>query len=233
MADGASDIVAAEFVLGTLDPVERTAFLRLMARDPATVAAALAWQERLAPLALALPPVAPPETLLPRIEGALGFRPVAANDNRVRWWQAATVAATMVAAVGLGLAYRQERRVVPVAIPVASAPAPAHLTAIAALSEHGSPPMLFVTYDRAMGRIDVVPVAMSGDAAHSLQLWLIQGKAAPRPLGLVDPSRTARLPMSAPIAPGAAFAISREPIGGSPTGLPTGPVLGTGAVVSL
>jgi anti-sigma-K factor RskA len=35
------------------------------------------------------------------------------------------------------------------------------------------------------------------------------------------------------IAPGATLAISIEPLGGSPTGLPTGPVVATGVVARV
>lgn len=236
MADEDFDSLAGEYVLGTLDAEERRAFLRRLGRDPGAVSAVVAWQERLAPLALALEPVEPPATLFPRIEAALdGARPMAANDNRAGWWRAAAIAATMVAVVGLGFAFEQRRPLVPepASTPIAAATASARFTAVAALSEKGQTPVLFVAYDRATGRIEIVPSAVDADAAHSLQLWLIQGKAAPRPVGLVDPARAARLRAPDHVLPNATFAVSREPVGGSPTGLPTGPVLWSGSIVAI
>ena len=52
------------------------------------------------------------------------------------------------------------------------------------------------------------------------------GGATPRSLGLLDPLQEISLPIGSELAtPNAALAVSLEPAGGSPSGLPTGPVL--------
>jgi len=71
------------------------------------------------------------------------------------------------------------------------------------------------------------------DATRSAELWVIAGDGVPHSLGLL-PAGGGRMPVSsanrARLAAGATLAVSLEPIGGSPTGLPTGPVVATGAL---
>ena len=67
-----------------------------------------------------------------------------------------------------------------------------------------------------------------------LELWVIAGEDAPVSLGLV-PQQVDRIRYTLPpnisgLLSGATLAVSREPQGGSPTGAPTGPVLGTAPI---
>ena len=182
---------AGEFVLGTLPPEERRLFLRRLAREPAAVEAVQSWQERFAPLALAIPPVQPPVELERRVMEAIGIAPVvpaASNDNQAARWRIATAAASLVALVAAGLALRPYETTMPVprVNPAAVQPISLRTTAVAALSAEGQTPGLFVTYDKVTGRMRVIPVGLTPDEAHSYELWLIEGKNAPKPMGLVD-----------------------------------------------
>ena len=82
-----------------------------------------------------------------------------------------------------------------------------------------------------------LPAAFSGDATRVPELWLIPPDGRPRPVGLLRADRGVTLslpPELAVLATGkAVLAVSLEPPGGSPTGLPTGPVIGTGPLTSL
>jgi anti-sigma-K factor RskA len=215
------DLAAAEFVLGTLDSSERREFLRRLATDPAAVAAAADWQARLGPLALTAPEAIPPATLWPRIDAALEFAPRAANDNRPTRWRAAALAAGLIALAMTGIAWRE----------ASLAPSP---PAIAALSEPGGAPALLVTYDARASRLRVMPVNMAAQPGRSLELWMIAGQAAPKSMGVLAAGGGS---MAQRIAEGEMadlqFAVSSEPIGGSPTGAPTGPVLWSGKLVRM
>lgn len=230
---------AGEFVLGTLPPDERRLFLRRLAREPAAVEAVQTWQERFAPLALAIPPVQPPVELERRVMEAIGIAPVvpaASNDNQAARWRIATAAASLVALVAAGLALRPQETTMPVprvSPNAAVQPISLRTTAVAALSAEGQTPGLFVTYDKVTGRMRVIPIGLTPDEAHSYELWLIEGKNAPKPMGLVDAKTGAERRIGTTMAAGATFAISREPVGGSPTGAPTGPVLFSGPLVAL
>lgn len=235
MADPDLDHTAGEFVLGTLDTQERTAFLRVMARDPEAVRAVADWQEKFAPLALGLAPVAPSAGLYPRIEASLdGPTPaVPANDNSTGWrWTA--LAASLVALVSVGVAVRQASIVPVTPAPLIQRQLVAYEpTAIGALAGKSGTPVLFLTYDEKTGRVKVVPAKVDADAAHSLELWLIQGGGAPKSVGLIDPDKSAQLKLPTRAASDAVFAVSQEPLGGSKTGAPTGPVLWTGSLLKL
>ncbi len=70
----------------------------------------------------------------------------------------------------------------------------------------------------------ISPEIFSVPAGKSAELWLIAPHQAPKPLGLLDAH--AALAVARPHGTGLVLAVSLEPPGGSPTGLPTGPVIG-------
>jgi anti-sigma-K factor RskA len=230
MADE-TDALAGEYVLGTLDTAERRAFQRRLLTDPSAVAAVAAWQDRLSPLLVMIPDADPDPALWSRIDG----NGMAANDNgALRRWRLATAAAALIALVSTGIALR----------PSTPAPAPAPQVAqqtpsplfqsVAALSEQGGAPALLVTYDPAGKTMRVMPVNVTPRPGHSLELWVIAGKAAPKSIGLMHESgATALDKMVLDMQQQMTIAVSVEPKGGSPTGLPTGPVIYSGQMVSL
>lgn len=225
------DMIAGEYVLGTLDDSERKAFQRRLLTDPVAVAAVAAWQARLSPLLLALPEVPAPAGLWDQIEARA--RP--ANDNGIlRRWQVATVAAALVAIVSTGVALRPQSAP-DAAVQIAQAPAPSPLyQSVAALSETGSAPALLVTYDEKTKKMRVTPVNVSPRPGHSLELWAIAGKAAPKSIGLMqDKGATALDRLALDLAQDVTIAVSVEPKGGSPTGSPTGPVIYSGRMINL
>ena len=81
-----------------------------------------------------------------------------------------------------------------------------------------------------------MPGPMPIPAGKSAQLWAIVGTdPAPHPLGLFHAGRRraveADAESPAPMPAGTTFAISIEPLGGSPTGAPTGPVVGSATLI--
>jgi anti-sigma-K factor RskA len=217
-------------VLGSLDAAERRAFQRRLLTDPAAVAAVATWQDRLSPLLLTVPEATPPAGLWTRIETGGG----PANDNgRLRRWQAATVAAALVALVSTGVALRPGPAPLPVPQVAQQTPSPL-FQSVAALSEQGGLPALLVTYDAGRKMMRVMPVNVAPRPGHSLELWVIAGKAAPKSIGLMrEDGATALDRMALDLQQQMTIAVSVEPKGGSPTGLPTGPVIYSGQMVSL
>ena len=61
---------------------------------------------------------------------------------------------------------------------------------------------------------------------------MIGGDGVPKPMGLLAAQGTSRMTLAADqrrqLADGMTLAVSVEPIGGSPTGKPTGPVVASG-----
>jgi anti-sigma-K factor RskA len=95
-----------------------------------------------------------------------------------------------------------------------------------------------VNVDIAAEEITVRPLGDLTLADQSYELWLVPGSSAqPRSLGLITAGSDRTVPISAELGTAvpqaAAFAVSLEPAGGSPTGHPTGPVLYQGSILPV
>jgi anti-sigma-K factor RskA len=107
---------------------------------------------------------------------------------------------------------------------------------VAVLQRDVGGPAFLLTVDVNDRTLTVRRVTSSAEAGKSYQLWLVSDKfPTPQSLGVVGPGEFTR-PASltgydAETINTATYAVSLEPQGGSPTGLPTGPVLFTGKLV--
>ena len=227
------DALAAEYALGVLEGEDRTRAERLMDTDPAFGRLVEAWNNRLSPLGRLAADASPPPDLWSRIETSVappattqaappGASPVpAANDNtvplrRVRFWQAGTgLSLAIAASLALFLVLR-----------------PAEPPRVAVLAPlQGGQAVLVATLD-AGGGLTIRPngtIAVPTD--RDLELWSLP-KGATRPISLgVLPAAGRQL--TARLAPDTQLLVSLEPRGGSPTGLPTGPVLYGGTLTAV
>ena len=222
-----ADRLAAEYVLGTLRGPARRRFEALLPAHAALRAAVSAWQARLAPLAAAIEPVEPSEAVWPALERRLfaASEPTAPRGgwHRLALWRGIAALAT-VAALGLGVVATQAPPVAPPIVVVLEAN-PETQGVLAARF------VASVTPDgRALVLRPIAPVALQ--AGRALELWSVPGQGAPRSLGLVS-ARGATTVLRTRLLDGtAAFAVSLEPAGGSPTGAPTGPVVSVGKLQS-
>lgn len=225
-----ADRLAAEYVLGTLRGPARRRFDTLLPAHPALRAAVARWQDALVPLAASVKPVAPSPRVWQGIENRLFAERRAANDAPSvpkRWWQsvlpwrAATGFATAAALV-MGIALTLPKPAQP---PVLVVLAPSDAAAGAALQN-----ARFVASVSADGRGLVLrPIeTLSPGPQRALELWAVPGKGAPRSLGLVAGEGATKVIRTELLRDTAAFAISVEPEGGSPTGAPTGPIISVG-----
>ncbi|MCX7890053.1 MAG: anti-sigma factor [Rhodobacteraceae bacterium] len=202
--------LAAEYVLGTLPPADRARAESMIASDPAFAASVADWTALLSPLDAAFPEVPPPPGLFERTEARLfpvSARPAPARSS-LRFWLGLLAGGALAAAVALA--------VLP---PVARGP-----VVVAELRAEDRPLVMRASFDAAAGRLTVARVAGPPAAAgRDYQLWLIPAGQAPVPIGLV---REGELAVGlAGLPAGATLAVSDEPLGGSPTGQPTGAVL--------
>jgi anti-sigma-K factor RskA len=202
-----ADIMAAEYVLGTLPHADRLAAETRMRRDAHFALAVERWQARLEPLNDSYVD-APLPNLLPQIEARLFGTLPKKSPFWKSWFAGAAVAATLGLAV---LAFLPGQNVQP-------------LTTLAAENTD-------LRYDVSQRGDDLRITRTAGPAAAAGQVhevWLIVGNATPISLGLIDGA--ALTLATTGLAPGMVIAISLEPTGGSPTGTPTGPVLVTGVI---
>ncbi len=218
------DTTAAELALGVLDGDERAGALRRMIAEPAFAREVEQWRDHFGLLFAGVAASAAPEGVLPRVEAQISDRGVVALATRraANPWKPAALAASVAALAMTAVAFRP----VPVATaPVATAPM---IAAMAAADGSEGQPAL---YDAASGLVKI-PGSLTIPEGRSAQLWAIDGYKAPIPLGIFRESApglyVAEAKMGAVIAPGTKLAITIEPMGGSPTGKPTGAVIASG-----
>lgn len=116
-----------------------------------------------------------------------------------------------------------------------SAPVP-QSRLVAVLQQEPTAPAFLLTVDPQSRSMTVRRLTASPDPGRSYELWLIaNNNRKPQSLGLVGASEftTRPLPQGFDVAalPSASYAISLEPAGGSPSGVPTGPILFKGKMV--
>ena len=94
---------------------------------------------------------------------------------------------------------------------------------------------LLAVYDPAGATLRITRTAGAALDGRVLELWAIQGDAAPVSLGVLPEDGTASIALPEPYrsANGLVLAVSDEPPGGSPTGAPTGAVLAIGQTHEL
>jgi anti-sigma-K factor RskA len=226
------DRLAAEYVIGTLRGRARARFEALQRYDPALRRIVAEWEERLTPLSAAAGELAPPARLWQAVARRIAGSGRGASSGRsLAFWRGLAVTSSafvLILAAFLGVAPRPEP---PMAM-------------VAVMNDDRGQPALVVSWPpmKAMRdpyvRIKVVqehPVMAPGTA---WEMWMLPpGKAAPVSMGLIstDADQTMRLkPALATRMEGAwGLAMSIEPKGGSPTGVPTGPVIFKGQCVKI
>ncbi len=223
-----ADALAQQYAAGTLRAGARRRFEALLPGHPQLRRAVGDWQDRLMPLTASLPPQAPPARVWAGIERRLWpeTRPATtAWWQRLATWRAWSAFATL-ATVALALTLVLPGPALPPVVVVlqgtgGAAGAAATNTIVASVSADG----------RALVARPVMPVSLQADRA--LELWSVPPEGAPRSLGLIAADGSTvllreRLPATLLKGGTAALAVSLEPLGGSPTGTPTGPVLYAG-----
>lgn len=227
------DQLAAEYVLGALTGEDLARARALVESDPRFTAEIARWSGRLSPLLDEVQPATPPAGLWPNIEQQISSpsMPPATSTNviqlrrRVGVWRGIAAATTALAA---SLALVLVTQPPPAAPPVPAAPAPM----VAMLGDEARDMKLVASWDPAQRRLMVAAASdLPADPGHAHELWLIPADGRPRSLGTMSGPKmraTLDLPMARQLGEGVTLALSVEPMGGSPTGLPTGPVIASG-----
>ncbi|MBW5798729.1 anti-sigma factor [Halomonas elongata] len=225
------DMLAAEYVLGTLEADERTEVAQRREHDSNLDARILAWEARLAPLSNEIQAVAPGTDLLERIERRIAVLETEANTGESsttqlvalrrrlgfwRWSTALASAAALILAIVL-------------VVPLDSAPNQSPFVAV--FSQNDQQPAFILTVDLDNRRLNVQPVAAEPLPDRSYQLWIKSAELGPTPrsVGVLNDNLSldanALRDYDPDLLKQATFGISIEPPGGSPTGQPTGPAI--------
>jgi len=222
---GEESLLAAEYVLRLLLPDEERAFERRLQSDRSLLRDVAEWTTRFSGMDSEVEGAAPHR----RVKAALEARLFGAGNGaswlqRIGLWQG--LSAASLAMVGL-LAFQvmQGPQVIP------QERGPIYVSEV--MAEDQSLRILAV-YDGAAGELQLSRTAGAAQPGRALELWAIADGAAPVSLGVLpeDGKAVATLPQGV-AALGLTLAISDEPIGGSPTGQPTGAVLAAGQISEI
>jgi len=224
-------LLAGEYVLGTLDESEHNDLSVRRSHNAQLDQIITAWEQRFAPLALAIKPVEPPAEVFSGLLRRLDSH-VRAGDNivqlqrQVKRWRRVAVGVSALAASLLAYVGFQSLR-----------PAqPDQLVAV--LQQSDTSPAFLVSVDIKSRELTIRSVAAPAQQGKSYELWIVNDKlGAPRSLGVVDTQgatvRRALVTYDSTVVRDAVYAITLEPRGGSPTGHATGPILYTGKLLEM
>lgn len=234
------DLDAAEYALGLLEGDALVEARRREAGDEAFASAVAGWQERLMPLAGEARAVDPDPAVWDRVRRAIADAPEAGSNvvalkRSVAVWRGAAAAAMAVAAaLALVVGLEVAKEPLPQVVEAPRERAPVLMAALASPEEETS---LSVAYDAADRSLTVTPGRLAGAVGHDHELWIIPAGGSPVSLGLIRAGASQRLAVPAEVAPHfrdqSAVALSVEPTGGSRTGQPTGPVVASGALLTI
>ncbi|MCZ4291213.1 anti-sigma factor [Hoeflea alexandrii] len=220
------EALAGEYVLGVLPLAERRRVEERMTRDSDFAALVASWQADLSNLDEAYQPETPHKGVKARIDARLfaeAARPAGGLWGSLVFWRGLALA-SVAAAAAFGI-YTSDLRG-----PSGTGPAP---SLVAELGAPGSSVGLIAALNPEEGAFTITPAAFSPDDGKSLELWLVPGDGVPVSLGLV-PGDGGQLKLDKDlvrkVSDGALLAVSVEPLGGSPTGVATGPVVLSGAL---
>ncbi len=226
------DMLAAEYIMGTLHGRARLRFEYYMAILPALRDTVDAWSEKLHEIDATLKPITPKKHVWKNIERRLGFSKkqgwFSALINSLSFWKLSSALTASFAIVLLSYI---------TLTPIDIEQPPQYVTVINNQQAQSS---WLVSVNLEAERLRIKSVsAQTLTAAKSFELWLLPAtKKAPISMGLIPASGTQELKLSRkllailkhnmPTAVG--MAVSLEPKGGSPTGAPTGPILYQGTI---
>jgi anti-sigma-K factor RskA len=210
------DRLAAEYVLGTLRGRARRRFERWLV-SPQVGEIVKGWEERLAGLEPRLDKVTPPTTVWRGIEDRLELR----RKPATRWL---AIAASLIFATVIGFYVLRQPPVTPELATTQKA-----LIQENAQTIYWSVELLGDNQELAVH----VQATHALEAGKALELWVLPAPGVnngqPVSLGLLPAQgaerRTLTAAQRAALVGAKQLAVSLEPAGGSPTGLPTGPVL--------
>ena len=222
------DLLAAEYVLGSLRGAARRRLVTLMRHRPGLRQRVEDWEQRMLPLIIRAPRIKAPGRVWRKIRARIS-PPAERAWSRRKWWMGfATAGLSFVLAALLYVG--------------AAPPSQPSFTMVALLSDQRALPGVLVSWtpkqaaDRHLSvRILAHPQMSPGT---SWQAWIVTGRdPAPISLGLVsaDENQVLNLSIAAAdaLASAVAVGVSVEPKGGSVTGRPSGPFLLQGSALRV
>ena len=228
----------AEYVLGVLDQDKRSAVAREIQSNPQAAADVDFWERRLTPLADEITEITPAAYVWVRIREALRLDIATSTQRSSRIWDSLLlwrwigISASMLAATFIVVLMVQPSLIIkPMETPAVSTVG----YMVSAIQQDNGVTGWTATMDLQHARMVVVPATpVAFEPGSTPELWLIPAGQKPISMGVITPDKPTTLVLDrsfiARVGPTAILAVSVEPMGGSPTGQPTGPVIAKGAI---
>ncbi|MEL6571779.1 MAG: anti-sigma factor [Pseudomonadota bacterium] len=224
--------IAAEYVLRVLKPDAHRAAAIRAANDPVFAAEVRAWEDRFAPMMEEVDPVEPdPATRTALMERLFGAETPAMSVTKAGVWQILAGLGFALAAGLAVIAFAPQPQPDPAV--VAEAPTPRFVAELTVADESTR---MFAMIHPDRGELDLAWTARNQPDDREIQLWGIIEGQDPISIAVLPQGRQATVTVPAALLAAGSdltLALSDEPLGGSPTGLPTGVILATSAVSEI
>lgn len=219
----AEDAMAAEYVLGLATGDVLAEAQTRAAHDAAFAQRVASWQERMVQLTDSIDPVAPPKKVKRLLLKSLFPRVSVPLMQRLWVWQGIALAALVLAAYLATPLLQPKQLDVPRDVYATQMSSPDFdLQVIAVVDTRNS--------------IALRRLAGQAPADRVLELWAILPDQAPISLGVLPEGESARIPLPQALAEQIAtitLAITDEPLGGAPGGVPSGSIRAAGEISAL
>ncbi|SNY55722.1 Anti-sigma-K factor RskA [Arsukibacterium tuosuense] len=215
------DALAVNYVLGGMHGRARMRFQKLIATDSIVRTTVWRWEQHLNPLAASLPATAPRSEVWQKIQRRLGWLPqeqVINRNTRPLWFSLAAAACVLLAVVFIQ--------------PMLTTPVKTEVAVIQTTEAKA----LWLVSRQEQQLVLKATSAVTAATENDYQLWMLPADGQPPvSLGILPQQgeTTVQWPVAALGVDIAALAVSFEPLGGSPTGQPTGPVLFTAEIIAI
>ncbi|WP_285348552.1 anti-sigma factor [Pseudomonas sp. ME-P-057] len=233
--DETPDLLIAEYVLGVLSREECDRVEAMIAREPRHQRAVAQWQAQFAEWLGQLPASSPPAGAWARIEQRLFVDTSHPPSQASGWWNSLGLWRWTTAALAAGLLASVLILQPPVSGPTSGSTS--GLPLLARLEQTDGTTLFAATIDAGRRSVLFVNTARADWPGKSAEAWVIAADGKPRSLGLLPANASATLNVTPQLADllasGAVLAVTLEPLNGSPSGQPTGPVVAQGKISSL
>jgi len=219
------DRLASEYVIGTMTGRARMKFEKLIKEKPTVKHAVEQWEQHLSGICNAIPEAQPPKSVWQHLHQHISGQPTRLFDS-LRLWRTWSLISTF-ASICLAILLLTPQSMGPIA--------PDHF----ALVGESDNPQWVISANLATGELSARAInAGAAGLDKAFELWMLPTQGSPQSIGLL-PVNGGRVQHSLPPAllvllkDSKGLAISIEPSGGSPTGIPTGPVVYTTNIIDL
>lgn len=227
--DDLRELLAAEYVLGTLGGAARRRFERWMAQDPSLAHLVARWETRLSPLAEFIPETAVPTriwaALLKRIPALAPPQRAARGDwwENLNFWRTSATAMAAVAAIAVGIALHDQQSATPRTLQTAAATSAAFVATFSDDKTHRPVAVMMIPENGNEVILQLVAADVVIPEGKTLELWTAKAQGnGMDPVGLVPTISTARAVRfvvrdARALRHATLLGLSLEPAGGSPT----------------